>query len=199
MTDNNLTNEEKLPQPADFELPPAPDAEPADFELPPAPDVEAADFELPPALDAEAADFEIPPAPAAEPEGFKLPPAPAPEPAAKAAAPSMRSTDETTSDDKLWALLAYVFSPLAPLIIMFMENKKNRPYLKLHNMQALVAGVAIVAISLILGAIPLINCLSPFVALALWILMIYYGLQAYNGKPVTIPVITDFVKKQGWA
>ncbi len=82
---------------------------------------------------------------------------------------------------------------------MFMEDKKNRPYLKLHNMQALVAGVAILAISLILGVIPLVNCISPFVALALWILMIYYGLQAYNGKAVTIPVITDFVKKQGWA
>lgn len=182
MTDNNLPKEENLPEPADFELPPAPDAD-------------AADFELPPALDAEAADFEIPPAPAAEPEGFKLPA----EPAIEAAAPSLSSKGETTSDDKLWALLAYVFSPLVPLIIMFMEDKKNRPYLKLHNMQALVAGVAILAISLILGVIPLVNCISPFVALALWILMIYYGLQAYNGKAVTIPVITDFVKKQGWA
>ncbi len=195
MADDNLTKEEKLPEPADFELPPAPDAEAADFELPPAPDAEAADFELPPAPEAEAADLEIPPAPDAEAADFEIPPAPAVE----AAAPPTRSTGETTSDDKLWALLAYVFSPLVPIIIMFMEDKKNRPYLKLHNMQALVAGVAILAISLILGAIPVINCVSPVLAFALWLLMVYYGLQAYNGKPVTIPVITEFVKKQGWA
>jgi hypothetical protein len=29
--------------------------------------------------------------------------------------------------------------------------------------------------------------------------MIYWGIQAYQGNYVTIPVITDFVKKQGWA
>ena len=28
---------------------------------------------------------------------------------------------EITSDDKLWALLAYVLSPLVPIIILFLE------------------------------------------------------------------------------
>ena len=35
-----------------------------------------------------------------------------------------------TDDDKLWALLAYVFSPLVPIIIFLMEDKKERPFLK---------------------------------------------------------------------
>lgn len=29
--------------------------------------------------------------------------------------------------------------------------------------------------------------------------MIYLGFQAYQGKIVQVPVITDFVKNQGWA
>src|SRR5688572_13420930 len=48
---------------------------------------------------------------------------------------------DVTSDDKLWALLAYIFSPLVPIIILLMEDKKNRPFIRAHNMQALVVGV----------------------------------------------------------
>ena len=104
-----------------------------------------------------------------------------------------------TSDDKLWALLAYIFSPLIPIIILLLEDKKNRPYLKRHTMQALAVGVAFTVILIVLSFIPLIQCVSPLVALAMLALMIYWGVQAYNGKTVTIPVITDFVKNQGWA
>lgn len=42
-------------------------------------------------------------------------------------------SSEVTSDDKLWALLAYIFSPLVPIILMLMEDKKNRPFIKAHN------------------------------------------------------------------
>jgi len=48
---------------------------------------------------------------------------------------------EVTSDDKLWALLAYVLSPLVPVIILLMEDKKNRPFIRAHNAQALVWGL----------------------------------------------------------
>ena len=48
---------------------------------------------------------------------------------------------EVTSDDKLWAALAYVFTPLIPIVLMLLEDKKNRPFIKAHNMQALVWGV----------------------------------------------------------
>ncbi len=104
-----------------------------------------------------------------------------------------------TSDDRLWALLAYIFSPLIPIIILLLEDKKNRPYLKQHTMQALAVGVAFTVILIILSFIPLVQCISPLVALAMLALLIYWGIQAYNGKTVTIPVITNFVKDQGWA
>ena len=99
-----------------------------------------------------------------------------------------------SDDDKLWALLSYVFSPLLPIIIFLMEDKKNRPFVKAHNAQALVWGV----INMVVGtALSAFLCGIP--SLAMWIVAIYWGWQAYQGQEVTIPVITDFVKGQGWA
>ena len=94
---------------------------------------------------------------------------------------------EVTSDDKLWALLAYIFSPLVPIIIMVMEDKKNRPFLKAHNAQALILGIIAVITS------------SFCVGILVWFYMIYLGIQAYNGKIVEVPVITNLCKGQGWA
>lgn len=96
-------------------------------------------------------------------------------------------SSEVTSDDKLWALLTYIFSPLVPIILMLMEDKKNRPFIKAHNAQALILGIiAIVTSSFCIGIL-------------VWFYMIYLGFQAYQGKTVEVPVITNFVKGQGWA
>jgi uncharacterized protein len=104
---------------------------------------------------------------------------------------------DITSDDKLWALLAYILSPLVPIIILLMEDKKNRPFIKAHNIQALVFGLAYIIIGSILAVVTFGfgSCIIPL----LWILSIYWGIKAYQGNYVTIPVITDFCKKQGWA
>ncbi len=98
---------------------------------------------------------------------------------------------EVTSDDKLWALLTYVLTPVVPIIILLMEDKKNRPFLKAHNVQALIVGI----ISLILSVTGILACVS----LVIWIICIYWGIQAYGGKYVEIPVLTNFVKSKGWA
>jgi uncharacterized membrane protein len=102
---------------------------------------------------------------------------------------------EITSDDKLWALLAYILTPIVPIIIMLMEDKKNRPFIKAHNAQALVLGVISLLIGILLGWTIILAC----VPLLIFVYCIYLGIQAYNGKYVEIPVITNFVKNQGWA
>jgi uncharacterized membrane protein len=94
---------------------------------------------------------------------------------------------DVTSDDKLWALLSYVFSPIAPIIIMLMQDKKDRPFIKAHNAQALILGIIAVLTS------------GFCVGLLVWLYQVYCGIQAYGGKTVTVPVVTDFVKNQGWA
>ena len=98
-----------------------------------------------------------------------------------------------TSDDKLVALLAYVLTPLAPIIILLLEDKKSRPFIRAHNAQALLWGILLVVVS-----IPSSICL--FVpSLVLWAIGVYWGIKAYQGEYVNIPVITDLVKNQGWA
>lgn len=94
---------------------------------------------------------------------------------------------EITSDDKLWAALAYVFSPLVPIILMLMEDKKNRPFIRAHNAQALILGIITILTS------------GFCVGLLVWVYQLYIAYQAYQGKTVEVPVITNFIKGQGWA
>lgn len=104
-------------------------------------------------------------------------------------------TAEPSSDEKLWVLLTYIFSPLVPIIILLMEDKKKLPFIRAHNAQALVMGLVIAVLSGILAAVIVGICIG----VVGWILMIYWGIQGYQGKYVTIPFVTDFCKKQGWA
>lgn len=106
--------------------------------------------------------------------------------------PSFQS--EITSDDRLWALLAYIFSPLIPIIILLMPDKKDRPFLKAHNMQALILGVVEWVINFALSFI-IIGCVTSVITL---IVNIYLGVKANKGETFEIPVITNFVKNQGW-
>jgi uncharacterized membrane protein len=102
---------------------------------------------------------------------------------------------DVTSDDKLWSLLAYVLSPVVPIIILLIEDKKNRPFIRYHNVQALLLGVVNIILAIILGWTVFLSCI-PFL---LWVLMVYWGIKAYQGEYVVIPVVTNFVKGQGWA
>ncbi len=104
---------------------------------------------------------------------------------------------DVTSDDKLWALLAYVLTPIVPIIILLMEDKKDRPFIRAHNAQALVWGLFNAIVGTILTTI-LFFCLG-LPSVLIWLVGVYWGWQAYQGQYVTIPVITDFVKQQGWA
>lgn len=104
---------------------------------------------------------------------------------------------EVTSDDKLWALLAYALSPIVPVIILFMADKKDRPFIKAHNAQALAWGLVNVVIGTILSSVLFFCFGAP--SIIIWAVGVYWGYQAYQGNMVTIPVITDFVKNQGWA
>ena len=94
---------------------------------------------------------------------------------------------DITSDDKLWALLSYLFTIVA-IIVLLMEDKKNRPFIKFHAVQSIAAFVVLTIIATIT-----FGCGS-----ILYLALIYWAIKAYQGEYVTIPVITDFIKKQGW-
>jgi len=99
-----------------------------------------------------------------------------------------------TDDDKLWSLLSWIFSPIVPIIVLLLEDKKVRPFIKYNAIQALVVSVVGYAISGILSAV-LIGC---FTGVALLVYIIYLAIQSYQGNWITIPVVTDFCVNQGW-
>jgi len=95
---------------------------------------------------------------------------------------------DVTSDDKLWAMLGYII-PLIAVVVLFMEDKKNRPYVKFNAVHSIVAPVALTVISTIT-----LGCGS-----ILFLVMLWWAYQAYQGQDVKIPMVSDFIRNQGWA
>lgn len=93
---------------------------------------------------------------------------------------------EVTDDDKLWALLGYIL-PIVAIIMLVMEDKKNRPFIKYHAIHGLMFGV----LTAVLSATVCGWIIS-------WAYGIYVGFQAYQGEWVVVPAMTDFAKNQGW-
>ena len=102
---------------------------------------------------------------------------------------------EISDDDRLWAMLSYILSPIVPIILLLIPEKRERPFLKAHLAQSLVFGVAVYLISALFGFI----ILGTIIRIAGFVFEIIWGLAANRGEYVTIPVITDLCKKQGWA
>jgi len=100
---------------------------------------------------------------------------------------------DVTSDDKLWAALSYVFAPIVGIIVLLMEDKKARPYIKFHAVQSIAISIVLFIVVPII-AIPTFGCGS-----VLYFIMFWWAYKAYQGEEVKIPVVTDFIKNQGWA
>jgi len=92
------------------------------------------------------------------------------------------------------ALLAYVIAPIGGIIILLMDTMKNDPVLRKHAVQSIAFSVPIIILSVVLSFVFIGVCIG----LIGWIIQVYWGIQAYQGKDVTIPVVTDFCKKQNW-
>lgn len=101
---------------------------------------------------------------------------------------------EVTSDDRIWVILCFLLTPLIPIVTLFLDDKKNRPFIKYHTVPTLALGVVEWVFVSIFAFIPIIGFLGGLV----WIINIIYAVKANSGSNVDIPVITDFVKNQGW-
>ncbi|MGD2049985.1 MAG: hypothetical protein PVH03_10825 [Chloroflexota bacterium] len=97
---------------------------------------------------------------------------------------------EITSDDRLWAALSWIpISPLWPIIaiiLLLVEDKRDRPFIKYHAILSLLTGVVGILLSFL--------CVGIIIILA----MFYYAYKAYEGEEVRIPYLTDFAENQGW-
>lgn len=100
---------------------------------------------------------------------------------------------EITSDDKLWAALGYAFGIVA-LIVLFVDDKKERPFIKFHAVQSLALNVAFAVIAIVLSITVVGALCLPIV----WLVFLYWAYKAYQGEYFDVPVVTDFIKGQGW-
>jgi len=100
---------------------------------------------------------------------------------------SQAPMSDLTSDDKLWAALSYAI-PVVALVVLFMEDKKARPYIKFNAVQSLVATVVLSIIATVT-----FGCGS-----ILFLVLFWWAYQAYQGQDVKIPMISDFIRNQGW-
>jgi uncharacterized membrane protein len=104
---------------------------------------------------------------------------------------------DVTSDDKLWAALSYVLAPIVGIIVLLMEEKKNRPFIKFHAVQSIVASVAVWIVVLIITTVTL--GFGGLCAPLVWLVFLYWAYKAYQGEMVNIPVVSNFIRQQGWA
>ena len=110
--------------------------------------------------------------------------------------------EEITENDKLMAALSYPV-PLAGIIILLAEDLRSRPFQRYHAIQSLAANVVLWVIIAILACILaavtffLAGC-GGFLPLLLWLATFYGAYLAYQGQYFEIPIITDFLRNQGW-
>ena len=102
---------------------------------------------------------------------------------------------DITNDDKLWAALGYPI-PLIPIIVLLMEDKKGRPFIKFHAIQSLAFNIAIWVLIFIISAVTF--GFGAICAPLLWLVTLWPAYDSYQGKYTELPVITNFIKKQGW-
>lgn len=100
---------------------------------------------------------------------------------------------EITADDRLWAALCWVpLSPLFPLIsilMLLMEEKKSRAFIRYNAVLSLVTCVALIVLSVVtcgMGALGFLLCF-------------WWAYQAYQGQTAYVPVLSEWIKKQEWA
>jgi uncharacterized membrane protein len=102
---------------------------------------------------------------------------------------------EVTSDDKLWAALGYPIALIA-IIVLLMEDKKDRPFIKYHAVQSIAINIVFFVIAAILTTVTL--GFGGLCVPVIWLVFLYWAYQAYQGQMFEIPVVTNFIKGQGW-
>ncbi len=80
---------------------------------------------------------------------------------------------------------------------MLMDDKKDRPFIKTHSIQALAWAVVLFVLASVLTTVTLGFGVFCVVLLGI-VVQLYWAYKAYQGEQIEIPVISNFVRNQGW-
>jgi uncharacterized membrane protein len=151
----------------------------------------------------------VPPLSTEEPAAAELPPAPAAGEKTKLVSATVA---ESTSDDRLMSMLAWLTMailqlPIVSIIQLVSTSTKDRPFQRHHAITSLlfyVAGLAYEFVAVIVYTI--LGTLTLGCGFAcLWVIFfvpqafsLYFALQAYNGKLIELPILSNFARQQHW-
>jgi len=90
-----------------------------------------------------------------------------------------------------------VFAPIVGVIVLLIEEKKARPFIKYHAVQSIAASIAFFIVSVVLSIVTL--GFGGLCIPLLWLVFLYWAYKAYQGEFVEIPWLSNFIKGQGWA
>jgi uncharacterized membrane protein len=102
---------------------------------------------------------------------------------------------EVTENDRLMAALSYPI-PVVALVILLSETNRARPFQKFHGVQALAFWVVLTVVGIVLSVVTL--GVGTLCFPILWLVSLWPAYEAYQGKYLELPVITNFIRNQGW-
>ncbi len=103
--------------------------------------------------------------------------------------------NDITDNDKLMAALSYPI-PIVAIVILVSETNKVRPFQKFHAVQALAFWVVLTVVGIVLSVVTL--GIGSLCFPVLWLVSLWPAYQSYQGQYMEMPVITDFIRNQGW-
>jgi uncharacterized membrane protein len=114
---------------------------------------------------------------------------------------------EFTDQEKLMAALSYPIPVVALIVILLSEDLEYRPFQKFHTVQSLAVNIVLWVILVLLSCVldKVLGAIAhgigaPCVCLfwLLWLVTLYWAYLTYQGRYFDVPVITDFIRRQGW-
>jgi uncharacterized membrane protein len=119
---------------------------------------------------------------------------------------------ESSSDDRLmsalaWLTLVLLQLPIVSVIQLLSPTTKDRPFQRHHAITSLLFFAAAMVYEVVAGIVyTILGALTLGCGYAcLWVIFflphalgLYYALQAYNGKMIELPVLSNFGRQQGW-
>jgi uncharacterized membrane protein len=109
------------------------------------------------------------------------------------------ATTQSGLSDNAAGALAYV-TIIPAIIFLIVEPYNKNSYIRFHSFQSIFVGVAVFAIDIVLGMIPVIGwIIIPFFLLAFLVVWIILVMKALKGERFKLPVIGDLAEKQAGA
>jgi hypothetical protein len=119
---------------------------------------------------------------------------------------------ESSSDDRLmsalaWLTLVLLQLPIVSVIQLLSPTTKDRPFQRHHAITSLLFFAAAMVYEVVAAiAYTILGALTLGCGYAcLWVIFflphalgLYYALQAYNGKTIELPALSNFGRQQGW-